>query len=184
MLAAPFALTACTTPPEPSPTMVTPEPVDLDLDTCLIGEWTADAGLPGDFMEHVVLDQLGGIPNGPTAVRADGTISLLFWDDGTFIYKPSLKFELDFPLAGTRTGDLTGSLTGTWQTIDDILISTIEDNSLSALLSIAGQEPTSGAYGWDSSPVAVSEMTCAGDRLDASFNLNDTSYPMRLTRVS
>ena len=55
-------------------------------------------------MEHVILDQLGQIPNGPTAARADGTISLLFWDDGTFIYKPSLRFEIDYPLAGTQHG--------------------------------------------------------------------------------
>jgi hypothetical protein len=183
MLAAPFALAGCTaaTPvasPSPTPTATT-----IALDECLVGDWTADAGFAGDFMEHVILEQMPAVENGPTAARAEGTVSLSFASDHTFRYSPDIVFEIDYPLAGTQTGDLTGEASGTWQTIDDNLVSTVEQTDILLRKSLGGDPvPFNGVDGWENVPIAVSEMTCDGDHLDAAFNLINTSFTMELTR--
>lgn len=181
--AAAFGLAACTaTPPAAAPTP-TPSTTPVALDTCLVGDWTADAGFAGDFMEHLILEQMPGVENAPTAARADGTVSLSFAADGTFRYSPDIVFEIDHPVAGTQTGDLAGTATGTWQTLDDNLVSTVDQTDVLLRMSLGGDpEPFNGVNGWESIPIAVSEMTCDGDHLDAVFNLVNTSFPMELTR--
>ncbi|MEO5920765.1 MAG: hypothetical protein ABIQ01_06440 [Pseudolysinimonas sp.] len=182
-LAGPLLLVACTatTPvPTPEPTSAAP----ADLNACLVGDWTADADLPGEFMEHLVLDQLSQVPNGPTAVRADGTISLAFEEDGTFEYAPNITFEIDYPLAGTEPGDLSGSTTGTWRTVDDLLVSTVVQTDVMLRLGMGGEpEPFNGIRGWENLPIGASTVSCDGDRLAVEFLLGDTALPMEFGRA-
>lgn len=182
-LTAPLLVVACTaTPPQPSPEPTTADSGE-DLDTCLVGDWTADASFVGDFMEQVILEQRQSGP--PTAARAEGDITLAYSADGTFTYSPDITFEIDNAVGGTQTGDLTGTASGTWNTVDGILLSNVDETDVLLRLSTGGEpEPFNGVLGWENIPTAVSEMTCEGDQLKAVFNLINTSFPMELTRES
>jgi hypothetical protein len=185
VITATFVMAACTSAPLTTRPTPTANSAAADLDTCVVGDWTADPGLPGQFMEQLVLEHYAGFENGPTAARADGTISLSLHADGTFLYSPDIAFEIDHPIPGTQDGDVIGTATGTWQTIDGILVSNVEETDVVLRLFYGGEpEPSNGALGWEGVPIAVSEVTCEGDHLDAVFNLIDTSFPMELTRES
>ena len=92
-------------------------------------------------------------------------------------------FEIDYPLAGTQTG-ARREASGTWQTLDDNLVSTVDQTDVLLRLSLGGDpEPFNGVNGWENIPIAVSELSCDGDDLEAVFNLINTSFPMELTRA-
>ena len=91
-------------------------------------------------------------------------------------------FEIDHPVAGTQTGDLTGTASGTWQTLDGNLVSTVDETDVLLRMPRGEPEPFNGVDRLENIPIAVSEMTCDGDRLSAVFNLVNTSFPMELTR--
>lgn len=148
MRRAPLALTAttallllagCTTTVEADPavdpdaadeTSAPEEPTDPTDPACLIGDWRITQAEMQSFYDAVSATAEGLV------LTIDGDTGLSFTADG-YVYTPSFTLLLDIAgIAGQ--GVTTGSIGGSYTGAEGVITTTVVDNSLSTIVTIAG----------------------------------------------
>lgn len=116
--------------PVASPDVSDEAPIDPTDPACLVGDWL----ITQDQMQSFY-DAVSGTTEG-LVLTIEGDTGLSFTAD-TYVYTPSFTLLLD--IAGVQgQGVTTGSIGGSYAGTDGVITTTVGDNSLSTIVTIAG----------------------------------------------
>lgn len=161
---------------EPSDDAAAPDPTDP---ACLIGDWRITQEQMQVFYDAVSASSEG------LALTIDGDTGLSF-TESAYVYTPEFVLRLDISgLVGE--GVTTGSLGGTWTAEDGVITTSVGDNSLSTIVTIAGvTQDASDTLGGiiASDPINQAPFDCTDPAAPViQFDTGSGRVPVALTPV-